>query len=126
MEEKLYTVLSIALHADERRSGPCLAALLHRIETLRSLRGAAMALNLPYSRAWNTIKDAERQLGFPLLHSATGGRHGGGASLTTEAEELLRAYDSFCAELHQTAGALYEKYFRAYSPQEAGEAEPSI
>ena len=114
MEKKLHTVLTIRLFTDEKCFGPGIATLLHHIEDLHSLRSASMKMNMAYSKAWTIVRNAEAQLGFKLLHSTTGGRHGGGATLTEEAQELLTAYDGFCRELQETADALYEKYFSKY------------
>ena len=114
MEKKLHTVLTIRLLTDEKCFGPGIATLLHHIEDLHSLRSASMKMNMAYSKAWTIVRNAEAQLGFKLLHSTTGGRHGGGATLTEEARELLTAYDGFCRELQETADALYEKYFSKY------------
>ena len=114
MGKKLHTVLTIRLFTDEKCFGPGIATLLHHIEDLHSLRSASMKMNMAYSKAWTIVRNAESQLGFKLLHSTTGGRHGGGATLTEEARELLTAYDGFCRELQETADALYEKYFSKY------------
>ena len=114
MEKKLHTVLTIRLFTDEKCFGPGIATLLHHIEDLHSLRSASMKMNMAYSKAWTIVRNAEAQLGFKLLHSTTGGRHGGGATLTEEARGLLTAYDGFCRELQETADALYEKYFSKY------------
>ena len=114
MEKKLHTVLTIRLFTDEKCFGPGIATLLHHIEDLHSLRSASMKMNMAYSKAWTIVRNGEAQLGFNLLHSTTGGRHGGGATLTEEARELLTAYDGFCRELQETADALYEKYFSKY------------
>ena len=114
MEKKLHTVLTIRLFTDEKCFGPGIATLLHHIEDLHSLRSASMKMNMAYSKAWTIVRNAEAQLGFKLLHSTTGGRHGGGATLTEEARELLTAYDGFCRELQETADALYEKYLSKY------------
>ena len=113
MGEKLYIDLELRLFAGGRRQGPCLAALLHSIERLHSLRAACQSLGMPYSRAWHTIREAEEHLGFPLLRTATGGHHGGGASLTGEGAALLRSYDGFCTELERQKESLYKKYFGA-------------
>ena len=114
MEKKLHTVLTIRLFADEKCFGPGIATLLHHIEDLHSLRAAAMKMDMAYSEAWTIVRNAEAQLGFKLLNSTTGGRHGGGASLTDEARELLCAYDGYCRELREAADRLYEKYFGGY------------
>lgn len=39
-------------------------------------------------------------MGCKLLSSSTGGRHGGGASLTPEAERLLTAYRTLETEVN--------------------------
>ena len=114
MERKLRTVLSVRLFTDEKCFGPGVAMLLHKVQELHSLRSAAMSMNMAYSKAWTIIKNAERELEFPLLSSTTGGRHGGGAVLTKEGAALLEAYDSYCEELRETADRLYDKYFSQF------------
>ena len=114
MEKKLHTVLTIRLFTDEKCFGPGIATLLHHIEDLHSLRSASMKMNMAYSKAWTIVRNAEAQLGFKLLHSTTGGRHGGGATLRGGGRAVVTAYDGFCRELQETADALYEKYFSKY------------
>ena len=115
MDRKLKIVLSVRLFTDEKCFGPGVATLLHKVEQLHSLRSAAMDMNMAYSKAWTIVKNAERELGFTLLDSTTGGRHGGGAVLTAEGSALLSAYDSYCAALRQEADRLYEEYFGQFS-----------
>lgn len=115
MDRKLKIVLSVRLFTDEKCFGPGVATLLHKVEQLHSLRSAAMDMNMAYSKAWTIVKNAERELGFKLLDSTTGGRHGGGAVLTEEGSALLSAYDSYCAALRQEADRLYEEYFGQFS-----------
>jgi molybdate transport system regulatory protein len=70
--------------------GPGKAELLLRIEELGSLNQAAGSLGMSYRRAWGRIKQAEEQLGRPLVE-----KHGGnksGYSLTPFAAELVHAY----------------------------------
>ena len=47
-------------------------------------------MGMAYSKAWRIVRSAEEALGCKLLDSTIGGRHGGGAALTEEAEALLR------------------------------------
>ena len=114
MDRKIRTVLSVRLFTDEKCFGPGVATLLHKVRELHSLRAAAMDMSMAYSKAWTIVKNAERQMGFPLLLSTTGGRHGGGAVLTEEGQALLDAYDGYCAELRETADRLYDKYFAKF------------
>ena len=57
------------------------------------------------------VDDAEQSLGVKLLNSTTGGKHGGGASLTPEGETLLDAYDSYCSKLRAYAQELFDETF---------------
>ena len=114
MDRKIRTVLTVRLFTDEKCFGPGVATLLHKVRELHSLRAAAMDMSMAYSKAWTIVKNAERQMGFPLLLSTTGGRHGGGAVLTEEGQALLDAYDGYCTELRETAYRLYDKYFAKF------------
>lgn len=114
MKDRLYPRISVRLFTDEKCFGPGIAALLHRVEELSSLRSAAASMGMAYSKAWSVLKSCEEHLGFKLLNSTVGGRNGGGAALTDEAREMLAAYDAYCAELRVFADALLEKKFSFY------------
>jgi molybdate transport repressor ModE-like protein len=90
------------------------AELLHRVETEHSLRAAAGAMEMAYSKAWRIVRTAEEALGFRLLHSSTGGKNGGGATLTPEAERFLAAYVGYCREVNDFARARFEDAFAFY------------
>lgn len=111
MEQNLHPVLSVRLFTDEKCFGPGVAALLTLVKTCHSLRAAAMEMGMAYSKAWTILKNAEEQLGFKLLLSTTGGKHGGGAALTPEGQALLSAYDQFCAELRNYGDKLFAEKF---------------
>lgn len=106
--------LSCRLFTDVKCFGPGVARLLHGVQELHSLRAAALHMDMAYSKAWTVVKNAEKALGFPLLSSTTGGKGGGGASLTPEALRLLTAYDTFCAELHDAADELFRQKFSEF------------
>ena len=116
MKENLKLKLTVRLYSDddERCFGPGIATLLHRVAEHRSLRAAAAAMGMAYSKAWTILKASETQLGFKLLHSTTGGKHGGGANLTPEADALLRAYSTYCSRLKTLARDLFEEEFQAF------------
>lgn len=82
MEQNFRPVLTIRIFADEKCFGPGIAVLLQKVQELHSLRAAAMSIGMAYSKAWTILKNAQQHLGFELLHSTTGGKHGGGATLT--------------------------------------------
>lgn len=89
--------------------GPC--EILLRIKRLGSLRAAAAEMGMSYSHAWKLIKGVEKRLGYKLLDSQVGGVSGGGASLTPEAEELLRRYQLFMREAEELLEELFQKHF---------------
>ena len=113
MKELRYN-LSCRLFTDAKCFGPGVAQLLHRVERLHSLRAAALEMEMAYSKAWTILRAAETGLGFKLLNSTTGGKHGGGATLTPEAEAILAAYERYCANVRQYAAQLFEEDFREF------------
>lgn len=50
-------------------------------------------------------------MGFMLTERETGGRDGGGSTLTPQAVRLLEAYDAFMAETRQELDRLFEQHF---------------
>lgn len=112
MEKTFKPVLSLRIFTQEGEKcfGPGVAELLRRVEQEKSLRAAAISMAMAYSKAWTVIKTSEAALGFPLLISTTGGKNGGGASLSPKAKELLAAYDSYCAALRAGAKEQFERY----------------
>ena len=100
METKLHPGLTIRLFREQKCFGPGVAELLRRVDEHRSLRAAAQSMEMAYSKAWTIVKNAENGLGFRLLETQTGGRRGGGASLTDEARRLLAAYERYCGRVN--------------------------
>ena len=112
MEQNYRPVLSIRLFSgDEKCFGPGVAELLRRVQLERSLRAAAISMGMAYSKAWTIIKNSEAALGFKLLVSTTGGKNGGGATLSPEAERLLAAYEEYRNRLRQYAQEQFPLYF---------------
>lgn len=96
--------------------GPGVAELLERVREHRSLRAAAASMEMAYSKAWRIIHEAEEGFGFRLLDSTIGGRHGGGASLTPEAEQLLADYRRFEADIFAYSQARFQEIFPQSKP----------
>lgn len=111
---ELHEKVTIRLFREEKCFGPGMAELLERVERHRSLRAAAISMNLAYSKAWTMIQRGERELGFPLLVTVTGGRGGGGATLTKEAARLLQTYRAYQADVEAYAKAQFEARFAEF------------
>ena len=117
--DRLHPALTVRLYTDKKCFGPGVAMLLRRVRTLRSLRAAAMDMDMAYSKAWSILRTAERELDMKLDRSTVGGRGGGGAALTGEGQRMLDAFDAFEAELKETAARLFPQYFQEFiSPEE--------
>ena len=119
MENKFRPVLSLRIFGEEKCFGPGVAQLLRRVEEKSSLRAAAISMGMAYSKAWTVIKTAEKELGFPLLVSTTGGKNGGGASLSQQAISLLAAYEQYCNDVRAYAQREFQSRFANILTNEA-------
>lgn len=117
MDRELHLKLTIRLYTDDNRRcfGPGIATLLERVRDHHSLRAAASSMEMAYSKAWRIIRTAEEVFGCKMLDSTTGGRNGGGASLTPEAERLLAAYRAYQADVERCARERFEEAFGFYT-----------
>ena len=113
-QQTLHPVITARLYTSEKCFGPGIAMLLDRVRTLHSLRAAAMDMSMAYSKAWTILRNAEQRLGFKLLRSTTGGKNGGGATLTPEGERMLEAYHAYDAALKTQSEALFRQHFAAF------------
>ena len=109
---RLTVTLRLLDGEDQLRFGPGVAALLEEVREKRSLRAAAGAMGMAYSKAWRIVRSAEEALGYKLLRSTVGGRNGGGAALTPEAEALLGAYQALREEVSAYAEERFQVHFR--------------
>lgn len=90
--------------------------LLRRIDQLGSLSAAARAVGLSYKGAWDAIDAINNLSDKELVCRVSGGRGGGGSTLTTEGKKALQLYDLF-ASAHQRF--MEELSSHSDSPQDA-------
>ena len=114
MDKRLHAILSVRVFTDQKCFGPGVAQLLRQVDELHSLRAAALSMSMAYSKAWTVVRNAEDGLGFHLLTSTAGGKHGGGAELTDEARQMIDAYDAYCEKLRAYGEKLFEETFAFY------------
>lgn len=72
--------------------GPGKAALLGLIDDTGSISAAAREMGMSYRRAWTLVETMNKAFREPLVAAATGGKGGGGASVTPFGQEALRRY----------------------------------
>lgn len=87
------------------------ARLLRGIEEKGSLRAAALSMGMAYTKALSLIKHAETALGVPLVIRTTGGKSGGGSTLTKEGKEWLSKYEAYRDACLQANRTLYLEFF---------------
>ena len=113
----MYETLTVRLYREGKCFGPGIAELLERVQEHRSLRAAAQSMNMAYSKAWTMVRSCEASLGRKLLLYTTGGKNGGGAELTEDADALLAGYRGYCDALQREADDLFPQYFSTFMGQ---------
>jgi len=64
------------------RIGPGKIELLENIASHGSISAAGRAMGMSYRRAWELVEETNRIFGKPVAIRQTGGKNGGGATLT--------------------------------------------
>jgi len=75
--------LSLRINLDpEGRIGPGKVELLEQIAARGSIAAAGRSMGMSYRRAWELVEELNGVFGKAVVARQTGGRHGGGATLT--------------------------------------------
>lgn len=85
--------------------------LLKAIADTGSISGAAAQLGIHYRTAWRKIHEMETRLGTRLVETQTGGREGGGATLTPFALAHIDKFTAFARKVEQAVQTAYESHF---------------
>jgi molybdate transport system regulatory protein len=84
--------LRIYLGDEPHKLGPGKVRLLEAVEEHGSISAAARSMGMAYRHAWEMIDDLNRCFDRPVVAAATGGRAGGGATLTDFGADLVRRF----------------------------------
>ncbi len=87
--------------------------MLEAIDKYGSINQAAKEINISYRKAWGYIKAMEERLGFKLIDRQTGGRNGGGATLTKDAREFLKKYEALEEGIKELVDDRFRTIFKA-------------
>lgn len=85
--------------------GPGKAELLGHIATEGSISAAGRHMGMSYKRAWSLVEEMNTAFAEPLVESARGGAHGGGAHLTAAGQAVLADYRRLVSKLLEGGGA---------------------
>lgn len=83
--------------------GPGKAALIEQIDATGSISAAARSMDMSYRRAWQLVEAINLSFKQPVVVTATGGKRGGGASVTEFGRALVA---QFHAMEHKASAAI--------------------
>ena len=98
---------------EQTLGGASRIALLAAIHETGSITGAAKAVGMSYKAAWDAIDTMNNLAGEPLVVRSTGGKGGGGTTLTARALTLIdtfRTVESEHRKFLERAGAAIEGF----------------
>ena len=72
--------------------GPGKAKLIESIEAGGSISAAARDMGMSYRRAWQLVEAINASFAEPVVVTATGGKRGGGASVTEYGLQLVAQF----------------------------------
>lgn len=78
--------------ADDKYLGGDRIALLEKIDELGSITRAAKAVGISYKTAWDAVNTLNNLAERPLVDRATGGKGGGGTSLTAAGKKIVAQF----------------------------------
>lgn len=93
----------------EVRVGPGKIQLLEQIAAHGSIAAGGRALKMSYRRAWELVEDLNKTFGKPVVESKSGGRKGGGATLTPLGLSLISRYRA----MERAAAAAVDPHLKA-------------
>ncbi len=93
------------MHGEDIALGPGKAELLATIAKTGSISSAGKSMGMSYRRAWMLVDVMNRCFKSPLVETAKGGSHGGGAWLTPFGEKILAQYQIMDTAAKQVANA---------------------
>ena len=77
---------------DGHSVGPGKVQLLEAVRELGSISAAARSMGMAYRHAWEMLDDMNQCFRSPVVTGTSGGRAGGGATLTPFGEEVVRRF----------------------------------
>ena len=104
--------MRIRVYAGDRMLGPGKMELLALVGKVGSLSAAAKEMKMSYMRAWNLVKELNRDSGRPMVRLSRGGARGGTAQLTAFGKDVLKTYQRMEKESRRVAAPYGHKLAR--------------
>lgn len=104
-------------YGEESAIGSGKADLLEAIQRAGSISAAAREIGMSYRRAWDLVDTMNHCFLEPLVETATGGSHGGGAQVTAFGLAVLRHYRELEAKASACVATEVEALAKLLRPQ---------
>jgi len=102
--------LNLRINLDNAgKIGSTSVELLEQIATVGSISAAARRMDMSYKHAWDKVDGLNKALGKPLVLAQTGGRRGGGATLTAAGQAVISHFRA----IEQAATAVADQHMAA-------------
>lgn len=109
---KHYPEYRIMIHDEkERYFGIGTYALLEKIDETKSVKEAAIELNLSYSKAWKILNQMEKCLDFEVLERQQGGLSGGNTELTPNGRRYMNSYKEMLIDTEKFVANKFKEEF---------------
>jgi molybdate transport system regulatory protein len=109
--------LSIRINLDpDGRIGPGKVELLEQIAAFGSISASARKMSMSYKHAWDLVEEMNSMFGKPVVSAQTGGRRGGGASLTPIGLAVVSRFRA----IERAAASAAEQHLQALQAEIAG------
>ena len=115
---QVHPKVQLSLGRDDSFFGPSLAQFLTLVDHTGSMQTACRQMHMSYTKGWKILKEAEKQLGYPLLLTQSGGAEGGFSQLTPKTKEFLGCYLKMEEALRKEGERLFRYYFSQEKEQE--------
>lgn len=95
--------------------------LLERVQQFGSISQAAKSMGMSYKHAWDLVDSMNRQADQPLVSKSSGGKRGGGTTLTERGVEAIAAYWDMDARFQNYLAEETRRFMAGYLPEPPGE-----
>lgn len=92
--------------------------LLERIQQFGSISQAAKSMEMSYKHAWDLVDSMNRQADQPLVSKASGGKRGGGTTLTERGVQAIGAYWAMDARFQNYLAEETRRFMAEYLPEQ--------
>lgn len=94
--------------------------LLERIQQFGSISQAAKSMEMSYKHAWDLVDSMNRQADQPLVSKASGGKGGGGTTLTARGVQAIAAFWTLDARMQNYLAEETRRFLAEYQQEPKG------